>query len=696
MLDKIIVTSGDASAKTVSNATISSETLEAMQASSVPETLSILPNVDLKGGARSRGQSINIWGFGDQEDVRISFDGMQKDFEKYRQGTIFIDPELLKTIEVEKGSFSAESYGAFGGTVELISKSASDMLAPGQSIGAFTKLGVESNGNALNKTGAVYGRSEEHGAELLVSLTNRMGDNITTGDGETLLFSEGETWSGHFKGSLERGAHFFEMSGAFSNSSQIEPYDSNRGQVSVSSYLIDLYGYDEALLRLAVDRTTKDKVVSARYNYNPDNELIDLTIKGGWSQTDQHDIRPLEDQDPSGYIGGDENWLKYNTFNTEVKNTSSLYSQFGSDITHELSYGVQFQHLDRESWARVDAYADREEYNYGHYQLEYVPEGTETRWGIWTEYAVDIAGTFEIIPGIRYDLVRTQGIENAAPIFNNAGLGHDYSAVNSTGWSPSLRTLWKLNSNVSLFGDWAYKLRAPLIDELYDVSAWGDSSSLQLEAERVVAWRGGAVATFDDLIVPGDRLKTRASYFHNTVYDNIYVMFGGPNNDYWEDIYGYTPSYHNLRGYYTNGIELEAYYDSAYVFASMAYSVMGGKHVGTLRDMYGVENQAVSDISPTTLATVLGFKIPDVGFAMGWRAKYADSMTSAAWYDNYNDTKGYGVHDVFASWTPQDGRFEGLELRASVENMFDREYTPYLSLYPAKGRNLKASLSYKF
>lgn len=694
MLDTIVVMEEADTAKTVSREEINSETLEALQVSSVAEVLSSLPNVEVKGGVRPAGQSISIWGFGEQEDIRVSFDGMQKDFEKYRQGTIFIDLELLQKVEVEKGTFSPETYAAFGGSVELTSKSARDMLLPGQTRGAFTKFGFASNGNTMTSTGAVYARSEEHGLDFLLALTNRSGGRLKTGDGEELIFSDGDTYSGHFKGSYERNDHYFELSGATSYSNKIEPYDSMRGQVESAS------SADDALLRLAVDRTTKDRLLSAKYNYNPVSDLIDLNVRAGWSQTSQHDLSPVEDQVRSYYIGGDENWLTYDTYELEINNTSRFESDRFGGLSSALSFGVQLRHQERDSWARVSefvtyAFYDPADYNNGFLQLGYAPGGTELRRSFWAEYALNFGDRFEIIPGIRYDHVRLNGDENVAAALNNPDKGHDFGEATYSGWSPSLRMLYRVNDSWSLFGDLAYKFRAPMIDELYSNSAYR-STNLHLEAEKVASARLGAKADFYDLLGRGETIQFKGAVFYNKVYDNINTLFGSANFATLPDSLEHRPQYLNMTGYHTKGIELQAKYDSERMFGSIAFSAMDGEHNGLLSDRYASENERVADLSPTTLATVLGVKFPDLGVTAGWRASFVKSMRTGEWQSSPEPTKGYAVHDIFASWTPTDGRFAGLELRASVDNVLNKEYTPYQSLYPAKGRSFKASLSYRF
>ena len=90
---------GDAiSAGTAGRSYINSADIERQQADNVASLLDTLPGVDLAGTARPSGQSLNIWGFNKVQDVKVILDGVPKGFEKYRQGSIFIEPELIKPV----------------------------------------------------------------------------------------------------------------------------------------------------------------------------------------------------------------------------------------------------------------------------------------------------------------------------------------------------------------------------------------------------------------------------------------------------------------------------------------------------------------------------------------------------------------------------------------------------------------------
>ena len=691
--DPVVVLAEETNRENIASSYVSSEVIDRMQATSVPELLDDLPGTDMNGTARPQGQSINIWGFADQEDIKITLDGAHKDFEKYRQGTIFIEPELVKRITVNKGSFSPQTYGAFGGSVELETKSASDMLRPGEHFGAFGKYGYATNGNENTQTGAVYGRDDDTGIELLVSGTRRDNRKFRTSDGLRLNLSSGTLHSGHFKGSIERDDHFLELSGAISESDRLAPYAAKRGQILPTAYLIGRYGYERALARLTVDRETADRSLGAKYRYNPFNDMVDLTAKLNWSRTEQHDERVDQDRNVSLSLGGNKSWLTYDTYQAELSNRSR-FDVLG--LQNTAAYGVQFSRQDRESWAFAKGYVGKPEYNNGYLQPYNIPEGRQDMSSVWGEYTVDFGNGLEVTPGLRYDFIRSVGVPNAGPKYNNPSQGHDYSEVTHQGFSPSLNLHYEVNRNYTVFADWAYKLRAPVIDEIYTVGST-TSTSQQLDVERVNAKRIGLVAQFNNVLQGRDAIKTRLSLYRNDVDKNIHTLFGSDNVALWDDP---RPNYANLTGYYTKGLEAELYYDSGNVFGGASFSYMKGEHNGSLRNIHGAD-QPVYDVSPMKLVTTLGYKVAQHDIAFGWKGKFVgrqhDVPDDAVFpYSPYPATDGYALHDLFVSWEPDSGPFDGMKANFAVQNVFDRYHVPYLGVFPGKGRNIKFSLSKKF
>ncbi len=120
----VIGTGNEVDSSTVGRSTLSQADIDRYQPDNIPSLLQTLPGIFMGGSPKPGGQTINIRGMGDAEDVPMTVDGATKSgFERYQQGTVFIEPELIKSIEVEKGPYSPfNGNGGFGGTVNMTTK----------------------------------------------------------------------------------------------------------------------------------------------------------------------------------------------------------------------------------------------------------------------------------------------------------------------------------------------------------------------------------------------------------------------------------------------------------------------------------------------------------------------------------------------------------------------------------------------
>ena len=159
----VIGTGNQVDASTVGRSTLSQADIDRLQPNNIASLVQTLPGVTMGGSMKPGGQIINIRGMGEAEDVPMTVDGAAKSgFERYQQGTVFIEPEMIKSVEVEKGPHSAfTGNGGFGGTVNMVTKDAPDLLKDGRNSGAMLKYGYASNDHEQVYSGAVYGRTDD-------------------------------------------------------------------------------------------------------------------------------------------------------------------------------------------------------------------------------------------------------------------------------------------------------------------------------------------------------------------------------------------------------------------------------------------------------------------------------------------------------------------------------------------------------
>ncbi len=719
-------------ASTVGRSTLTQDDIDRHQPDNIPALLGTLPGITMGGSMKPGGQTINIWGLGDAEDVPMTVDGATKSsFERYQQGTIFIEPELIKSIEVEKGPHSPETgNGGFGGTVHMETKDAPDLLEKGRNSGTMVKYGYASNNHEQTYSGAVYGRTDDGKADALVFLTQRNADDMKLAatapnpgnqypiNPQRLPNSGQDLDAGLFKLNLNlTDEQSLKLSYSRSQSERWTPFSSQSYPTPPTASNIKQYGYENALKRFLANRNTTDTTWSGKYEYKPlDNPLVDLQVKYSTSRTDQTDER-----DATAFFqlatGGRRMDVAYKDRELEIKNTSLFDT---GSLQHALTAGIQIRKHARETemWMPGTNY-NNATYNYGHFQPAFMPQGKVDANAFFIQDAVTL-GDFTLTPSLRYDHVRNRGEGNDAPYYDNPDptFGHDYSDQTYTGWSPRLAGFWRVTPTQGLFADYSKTWRAPVIDEQYEVQGLGSrtATSTNLDPERITALRLGSISNFSKLLTDNDNLLVRTTLYHNRIEDEIFKATGvGCEN---QALNGGTISsacppgalsnYRNIGGMTIKGFEVESFYDSDHVFGQLSYSYTTGKRDNAYTNPWGPAVWA-RDIPPAKWVVVLGTKLPSLDTRIGWQGIYVrksdrlpsdlyhggpGSSVGDAFYDQYpNDS--YVVQSLFAQWKPQQRYLKGTEVNVTVDNLTNRNYRPELSGDRAysEGRNLKVSLT---
>lgn len=368
--------------------TLSSSLIEQKQADNVAELLNTLPGVSMTGSMRPNGQSINIWGFSKVEDVKIIVDGAQKGFQKYQQGSIFVEPELLKQIEVNKGPHDVKfGNGGFGGVIRMETKDAIDLLDPGRLVGGLIKYSFHSNNHQNMTTGSVYGRTEDDRFDGMVYYTNRNSGNFKRPDGSRFMFSQDDMDSYMAKLNFRPNEEqTFTISGVQSKRDSWQPWAAKyvEKMTPPTKDQIRKYGYKGAWLRKLVKRDQTDTSAQFKWNYQPTyNPLIDLTFHATYSKTKQHDTRPKKYNPPIA-IGtmGNESWVSYTDKTYEIENTSAFTTGI---LDHKLLIGSQIHLHDRDTLMYYQKYANKPNYNGGYFQPAYMPSGTQRTYSFYIE-----------------------------------------------------------------------------------------------------------------------------------------------------------------------------------------------------------------------------------------------------------------------------------------------------------------------
>lgn len=706
----IIVNTNDDSNKLPGRSVLKQKNIEQQQADNAANLINILPGVNMAGGFRPGGQTLNINGMGDAEDVRVQLDGATKSFEKYQQGSIFIEPELLRRVTVDKGNYSPQyGNGGFAGTVKFETKAARDFLQENQKIGGFLKYGNNSNNNQKTYSTALVLQNEQKNIDLLLFGSVRNAGDYKRPDNSKILFSKNNQKTGLIKVNWQISPeHLLTLSSVYGIHKGWEPFAAKRDILpKPSSGDIMRYGADIAWKRKLVYRDQKDKNYTLKYNYLPENNpWINLSTQFSYSKTTQNDTRP--EKAPPVFLGtlGNQSWITYSDLTFDINNTSTFNIK---STRHELLFGLQWLKNTRNT-LMYDKSKVKEDYNYGYFQPYYMPSGRQYTQALYLQDQITWKNII-FSTGVRYDHINNIGQKNFAPQYNDISVGQNYSQKNYNGWSYYLGLKYDVNHYLSLFTNFSRTWRAPVIDEQYETQYKQSSgpvtaTSLNLEKEMINQTRVGGIITLNHLFQENDVFQFRTTYFYNRGKNEIFKTRGvncvgnaADTNHVCPKIIG---NYRNLPGYVIQGAELEAYYQSTYLFGEITYSYVKGKRDTSPRNPWGKTSTWIAEIPPRKATTALGFNIPKYNFTAGWRAEFVRRQDRSplsgdpeAKYWSLPASRGYSLHNLFLSWSP--AKIKGMNIKITVDNLFNRAYNPYLGeLASGTGRNIKFSLSQKF
>ncbi|MCB5189704.1 TonB-dependent receptor [Methylobacillus arboreus] len=432
--------------------TIETKELERTQPVTIFDAIRDVPGVAINGGPRPSGMTFNVRGYNDGEDVLVRVDNVPKGFEKYRFGGTFVEPELLKSIEVQRGPQITSGSGSLGGTVLAKTKDAADLLKPGQRYGARFKFGYASNNDEYQRSYMFYSRPIDE-VDILYHRSHRTSNDITHNDGSKLESSAINSLSQLFKLSifptddlqLTTSIILFQDSG-------LQPYDAtggNPGSITFRNLI----------------REIDDLSISETIRWTPDTPWIDLTATIGKGHTKLKDTSPpgfgLNSSNAAGTIYDD---YKYSSSTVDIANTSILYGK--NDFNIKLLAGLQYNSMSREvtktaSVAMGNVNSDG--FNPA------VVAGEKTFTAFYLQPRIEY-GRFGIIPGIRVD---TYDISTNEPRVQNHLLQKNLpDQISFTHKTYSLGLTFDLiPRSLTIFSNYGQGFRPPSIDEYFSYAS---------------------------------------------------------------------------------------------------------------------------------------------------------------------------------------------------------------------------------
>ncbi len=411
-------------------ASINQTGLDRILAKDVYEAIDSIAGVSSFGGPRTHSRNISIRGFANNEDVLIRVDGASQNFEKYRFGSgILLEPELLKTVSVHKGSpGAAYGSGTIGGAVIVETKDAFDFLPPGENIGAHYKLGYNSNDNGNLASVNLFARPST-GFGMLAHATQRNSEDKKLANGDIFPESDESQTSGLLKLNWQQSSSSLAIAYRTADESGEEPFDASAGPNGIGGL---------------VDRTTRERSPTINFKFNP-NKLINLQASFGRTDKTITDKGGSFFQDATGTFD-------YLTDDANIANTSVFIQK---DISFSMTYGIQAHQQDRMVTRTNNITGITTSY-------EPQPSGQRKYTALYLQNELFI-GNLSLSFGIREDDYTTKSMGLAAEILNQQGR-RDSNQFNLTTRNASLG--YTIGPTL-IFYRYKEAFRVPLTDESY-------------------------------------------------------------------------------------------------------------------------------------------------------------------------------------------------------------------------------------
>lgn len=649
------------------------EVLQRAQPASLFEAVRDVPGISVQGGPRPSGMSFNIRGYGDGEDVQVRLDGVTKGFEKYRFGGTFIEPELLKSVEVQRGPQIASGSGALGGTVSATTRDAADFLAPGARVGARLKQAVASNNNEDLTVLMAYARPMDR-VDLVASRLRRRSADIRLSDGSRLALSANDAESHLFKASvLPRDDLLLSVSAVDYREAGLQPYDATGGEPG-------FFG--------EVRRDIDDRTVSARLEYLPSNPLLSLKLAVGEARTsllDRH--TPGRSLFANVVTGEVTDHYDYTNRNVDLSNTSTLNL---GELPITVLVGAQWTESVRET-ARFRA---RIPSTNGGFDPA-IPPGIKRSDAVFLQPRLGL-GPLEVVPGLRRDHYAVSATGGSAELL--AGLG-EADRVRFGRTTPSLGLNYALRPvPLQLFYNYAQAFRPPLVDEYFIQGAFGRCTSSNLKTLAPASRVCGRLyrpqdATHQEV---GASLSTRMASIAAQL-DAKLTVFRIDTRHLLRSIQRVSDTEVGQPGWEARrGLEFESSLRGARGFVRLSYARMQGRvDLGGGLDRPSAP-APLYNVPGDTVSVSAGLSLGErVELGMGYQHVDARRVVLAT----VGGVDQIGWQDSHALWSA-NARFTlspYLELRLSGENLANERYQLMSSFaggigFEAPGRNLRIAL----
>ncbi|WP_413282911.1 TonB-dependent receptor plug domain-containing protein [Vibrio sp. MA40-2] len=404
----------------LTNFSVTDSELKSYQAQDIEDIFRTDPSVSV-GGSVSVAQKVYVRGLEDTY-LNVTVDGAPQTSTLFHHiGRLSIDPYLLKTVEVQAGAGEATSgFGALGGAIRFKTKSAHDLLEPGDSFGGTVSANYFSN-NGHKTSASLYGEINENWG-LLGSFVTTSNDNMQDGNDDEIYGT-----------SSDRTLAFIKIDGNITNNQTLSLSYENRnedGEFGQRPNWPTLA--DDPLYPLETERHTF--TVNHTLDYN---ELINLENSIYYTQAEV-----TQDAVYGKYNG------EVNTLGFDIRNTSNIKQ-------HSITYGIEYR-LDEASAKSLESGA--------------APAVTEegTVFGLYTQDHWQATQDLLLSFGLRYDKYQMDQLSTD-------------TKLDSDGISSNIGFNYQITDALKLNAGYAQALRGKQVGDTFTLDSYSINPDLQEE-----------------------------------------------------------------------------------------------------------------------------------------------------------------------------------------------------------------------
>ncbi|EEP90075.1 TonB-dependent hemoglobin/transferrin/lactoferrin family receptor [Yersinia kristensenii] len=589
---------------------ISREQMDNRPARHAADILEQTPGVYSSVSQQDPALSVNIRGMQDYGRVNMNIDGMRQNFMKsghgQRNGVMYIDPEILSNVVIEKGATSGVGgAGVIGGVATFNTINASDFLEPGKEIGG--KIRAMHGDNGTNLIGsAALAMGNEYG-DLLIAASERNLSDYWPGNKGTLGDIRFGTATEKLSYDIKNNKVPFTNYKMHSQLAKLG-WNLSADQRLTFSYLqTQIHSPNAGFMTMVKEgpgigkhgwvsssvSNVANRNIGLDYSLKPEHiAWLDLTAKIYYVDTDDK-----TNTHNANVVFRDKFWTqtRLSTRGLQLQNTS--FFTLADHHQFRLNYGLEW-------------FSDRSTGNSTHESmLGITPPGKRAITSTFAQLNYDYDNWLRLEGGLRHDQFRLQGNTWMLSKDFRATYTHEnrcYKKVHEQHVTNELKRCvitpmkmaWEVDRReqqlsptaaigikpgvqwLEFFGNYGKSWRPPAITEVLATgSAHGHGWILPnplLAAEHSKAWEAGINIQHSNLFIAEDRLVAKLAYFDTRVTNYVNLELSKEKPLHGGGSFTNATYINNLLATQFRGLEYQLSYDMGLFYTNLNYTRMIG------------------------------------------------------------------------------------------------------------------------